>query len=286
MPRTPAQRKGDSLEAAVHSIEETILRLAPGFAEGTFKILNKHVVVTQGVHHEIDLFVVASMPTGYESTFIFECKNWQSKVGKNEIIVFSEKIAASAATRGFFVANSFSKDARAQAKKDARVKLLLASYMQPVVRLKFPQFIHIHLGKTDVHIQVGLARREGAVPAEQFVFAGKVLRVGGEAFPMESYVNQWAEHVRQEEVNIQKVGERADGPYTISIHATRSFNPGEAYVDEESVLHLALTGTAEVTVVRAAVLSIFEVASRGRLLKLGIDHAGLEIRADVVEIAE
>ena len=94
VPRTPAQRKGDSLEAAVHSIEETILRLAPGFAEGTFKILNKQVVVTQGVRHEIDLFVVASMPTGYESTFIFECKNWQSKVGKNEIIVFSENLTS------------------------------------------------------------------------------------------------------------------------------------------------------------------------------------------------
>ena len=63
---------------------------------------------------------------GYNSFFIFECKNWQEAVGKNEIIVFSEKADAVQAQGGFFVAKSFTADAQAQAKKNPRITLLIA----------------------------------------------------------------------------------------------------------------------------------------------------------------
>src|SRR5689334_20905416 len=58
---------------------------------------------------------------GYTVTFIFECKNWEDAVGKNEIIIFSEKIDAVSAQRGYFVAKSFTRDAEAQALKDPRM---------------------------------------------------------------------------------------------------------------------------------------------------------------------
>jgi hypothetical protein len=286
MPRTMAQKKGDSLEDAVRAIEETILQTAPGFAEGIFRIYNKRVVVTEGVRHEIDIFVAASLPNGYEATFIFECKNWKAVTGKNEVIIFSEKVAATGAMRGFLVAMSFSKDARAQARKDSRISLLLASHNQPVVHVQFPQFVHVHIGKTDAHVQVGFESRDGAITAEQLVVAGKVFRHGDEARLIEEYMNQWVDQVRHEQVNSQRVGERADGPYAIDLTATRTFNSGEASLDNEPVRRLTLAGRAEVTVIRATVLSIYDVSSRGRLLKIGIDHAGIEIRADVVELAQ
>ena len=71
------------------------------------------------VHHEIDVCVAVGAAKGYESVFLFECKNWADPVGKNEIIVFAAKIDAAVAQPGYFVAKQFTKDALAQAAKDA-----------------------------------------------------------------------------------------------------------------------------------------------------------------------
>src|SRR5260370_2401213 len=58
---------------------------------------------------------------------MFECKNWREVDGKNEIIIFSEKIDVSSATSGCFVAKSYTSDAVNQAKQDPRITLLLVA---------------------------------------------------------------------------------------------------------------------------------------------------------------
>src|SRR5258708_34425452 len=73
------------------------------------------------------LYLTADLAPGYKPIFIFECKNWKEAVGKNEIIVFSEKIDVSRATSGCFVAKSYTSDAVSQAKRDPRITLLLAA---------------------------------------------------------------------------------------------------------------------------------------------------------------
>ncbi len=98
-------------------IETTILKASPALTENRFTIENKKIIVAEGVRHEIDILVSVDLSNGYEATFVFECKNWEEKVGKNEIIVFSEKIKATQAQKGFFVARSFTADAQAQASK-------------------------------------------------------------------------------------------------------------------------------------------------------------------------
>ena len=117
MSKSSAHVKGNELEDAVRAIESHILKSAPNFSEGTFKIESKRVVTSGGVKHEIDIYVTASLAAGYEAIFIFECKNWEAKVGKNELIIFSEKISAVRAQKGFFVAKSYTRDAEAQALK-------------------------------------------------------------------------------------------------------------------------------------------------------------------------
>ena len=150
-----ARQKGDTLENTVREIESTILHTAPGFSEGTFRIQGKRIVVSDGVRHEIDVYVTAALPTGYEAIFVFECKNWQDKVGKNDIIVFSEKIKATNAQRGFFVAKSFTKDAVAQAEKDPRLELLTAEQLDPSSVLVPPNIISTHIGPTSVNVVFG-----------------------------------------------------------------------------------------------------------------------------------
>jgi hypothetical protein len=118
--------KGRELEIAVEAIEAVILESSPSLLGQPFQIERRKRINVDDVHHEIDIFVQVGAAKGYESTFIFECKNWEAPVGKNEIIVFSEKIDATVAQRGYVVAKGFTKDAFAQAAKDPRITTLYA----------------------------------------------------------------------------------------------------------------------------------------------------------------
>src|SRR5258708_15912576 len=85
----------------------------------------KKIIRVNGVRNEIDVYVTIDSADGYSSIYIFECKNWQDAVGKDQIVLFSKKIEVSQATRGYFVAKSFTSDAEAQAKQNHRLILLL-----------------------------------------------------------------------------------------------------------------------------------------------------------------
>jgi hypothetical protein len=121
MSATDSNQKGNVLESAVLAIEQAILRSVPTAAGQNQTIESRKLVNVDGVRHEIDVYVTVNFAHGYCAIFIFECKNWAQPVGKNEIIVFSEKIAAIGAAYGYFVARSFTSDARAQAEKDSRI---------------------------------------------------------------------------------------------------------------------------------------------------------------------
>ena len=60
----------------------------PGYTESSFRIEGKKIVRANGVRHEIDIYVSVILGTGYDAVFIFECKNQEEKVNKNDIIVF------------------------------------------------------------------------------------------------------------------------------------------------------------------------------------------------------
>jgi hypothetical protein len=65
----------------------------------SFLIESKKIINVEGVHHEVDIFVTIDLGNDYKSIFIFECKNWQDTVRKNDVIVFTEKISAANARR-------------------------------------------------------------------------------------------------------------------------------------------------------------------------------------------
>src|SRR6266852_7424166 len=126
MPMDTPQDKGDALENAVAAIEEVILQSSVGMGRKPI-VEKKKIIIVNEVRHEIDVYVTADFAPDYKPIFIFECKNWKEAVGKNEIIIFSEKIDVSRATSGCFVAKSYTSDAVNQAKQDPRITLLLAS---------------------------------------------------------------------------------------------------------------------------------------------------------------
>ncbi len=138
------QSKGRELETVVRQIEELILSSDPALKHSDLIFESNKILSIQGVRHEIDLFVQAKHPKGYDLTFIFECKNWKKPVGKNEIISFSEKLKVSAAQRGFFVAPKFTSDARAQAAQDPRMELVTVNreFTSMIDNLNFKSVSH------------------------------------------------------------------------------------------------------------------------------------------------
>lgn len=280
MKSTP-KKKGNDLEHAVRAIEDAILRTAPSYAEGTFKIQGNKVLVQDGVRHEIDVFVTVSLAAGYESTFIFECKNWNAKVGKNELIIFSEKIAVSGAQRGFFVAKTFTKDAQAQAKKDSRIQILTASHFEPVTRVQFPQLYFLNITATHADVEIRGFNVNGVLKEMQL--SGKPIVVSGTSTPADEYIRQMIERVRDTELNNHAA--LGEGVHEISFCETTSFNDGEAFIESKPIKTIAINGTAQVEVVLGSVLSVYEVQSRGRMLIVGASSHGIEIQAHVVEVA-
>jgi hypothetical protein len=282
MKSTP-KKKGNDLEQAVRAIEDAILRTAPGYAEGTFKIQGNRVFVQDGVRHEIDVFVTAYLAAGYESIFIFECKNWNAKVGKNELIIFSEKIAVSGAQRGFFVAKAFTKDAQAQAKKDARIQLLTATHFEPVTRVQFPQFHLLNITSTHANVEIRGFNASGATKEMQL--SGKTIVVNGTSSPANEYIQQMTERARDAKLNKTATQLLGEGAHEILFFEIAEFNEGEAFIESQPIKTIGINGTAQVEIVLGSVLSVYEVQSRGRMLIVGASGHGIEMQAHFVEVA-
>ncbi|MDD3878325.1 MAG: restriction endonuclease [Bacteroidales bacterium] len=118
------KQKGQELEDAVHAIEQHIFKTQPGLREADIIFERNKILYLKGAKNEIDLFAQANFGKDLNVTFIFECKNWNKKVGKNEIIIFSEKVSEINAQKGFFMAKSFTRDAVSRAKNDGRIDLV------------------------------------------------------------------------------------------------------------------------------------------------------------------
>jgi hypothetical protein len=136
--------KGDKLEKAVCEIEKLILRVAGIASLRQYEVIikPKHIEVIDGARYEIDLLVDLKNNYGYNSRYIFECKNVEKeKVGRSEISIFKDKIEVFNATEGFLVGTKFTKDAVNKANSVPKISIVKAKYIpdliyNPKVRLE------------------------------------------------------------------------------------------------------------------------------------------------------
>jgi hypothetical protein len=260
-------QKGDLLEKAVKAIEETILQESPGLKHDAFRIESKKLLFSDGVKHEIDLWVSVDVGKGYDAVFIFECKNWEDKVGKNEIIVFSEKIDVAAAQRGFFVAKSFTKDAVAQAAKDRRIQLLIVADL-PTENVPVPLEFHIVIMDA-ANIELTFKDRAMVKPGPQSKRI-KVTEVvfGGERLNIQPLSSKWAEKIWSERSRTFPSGTLPEGLYPVTSEGEMHFEPGQLVAEGHDIERVAYKCAFSARVVRPAIISYFNVESRGRSMQL------------------
>jgi hypothetical protein len=256
---------GNALESAVAAIEHHILNTSPSLREKTFLIESKKILLVDGVHHEIDVFVTIDLGEGYESVFIFECKNWKDAVGKNEIIIFEKKIEIARAQHGYFVAKSFTRDAESQAATNGRVSLLRASEYDPAITPR-PFDFHTNL-ISPIRAETTFLVRGGDHSSLK-TLDPKVAsaKLKGSVIDLCHYLNKWAEEAASKDVLHFRSEREKDGDYERDVTSGREFAPGEFIVDDGDIERAESSVRYNVHIVRPAIVSHFEVQSRGRVV--------------------
>ena len=280
---------GKELEEAVGAIETMILRSFPEYREDTFVIQTRKVVTVGGVRHEIDIWVEIDLGKEYKSVFIFECKNWKAKVSKNEVIVFSEKVKVVQAQRGFFIARSFTKDARSQARKDLRTELLLAKKHDPGGVIVPFDFHVINREKTDVMVTV---YERGIGPdaphqCQPIDISPAEVALHGQSLDLSAYVQDWASQVADEREKHFPSGTLPEGTYNLEATEERHYAPKQFVLNGRDIERVVLKVSFRVRLVRPPVVSDYEVETRGRILSLApiqLDAGGV-LQAGFIAIA-
>jgi len=259
-----SQAKGDALENAVAAIEEVILQSSVGM--GRKPIIEKKKIITVNmVRHEIDVYVTADLAPGYKPVFIFECKNWKEAVGKNEIIIFSEKIDASSATSGCFVAKSYTSDAVNQAKQDPRITLLLAAERDPHGGAETFQFFTRSPEMTRLDVTM-FKRGSIGLDAKLISPEASELECLGQPANFRAQLTIWSMQVCHGDLMAFFEEAVPAGIYQRTVNGELSFGPGEVSLNHEEVERFAFHVEYKVTVAQVPVVSHFEVKSRGRCI--------------------
>lgn len=262
--RRTAAEKGNALEEAVGLIESLILSVDPGASEKAFTIEYKKILVVDGVRHEMDLYVTVHFAPGYQSIFIFECKNWAEPVGKNEIIIFSEKVKAVGAAHGYFVATAFTADAKAQAKKDNRLTLRYAVEHDPLQTLSWIN--HYDAVQRYYSLQIEIYAREGQV---QGPTSGSLqVQYNGDTTDFHTLLIPWARDQAREPLK-HFASERAAGVYDFDVDFVRVFFPGNLRILGEDIDLIHVLAKTTVEIYRAPLASSFEIESRGKVISWG-----------------
>jgi hypothetical protein len=261
---TPLE-KGNELENAVKAIEHVILQSSPSLEKASFLIESKKIVVIEGVRHEIDVWVEIDHGKGYKSIFIFECKNWKDSVGKNEIIIFSEKIDAVQAQCGFFVAKSFTKDAGAQANKDKRISLFSAKEHSPE-NTPTPFNFHFVLEEnkhSDLFFKVRNFDRKVKLDIDNIK-----CQLKDKTIDLNNYIQDWIKDCADKRTRTFPSGEKAEGVYELEADDERCFGESELVCNKKEIEKITLHVTFSVRILRPGIASHYEVESRGRMLSL------------------
>jgi Restriction endonuclease len=258
-------QKGNKLEKAVELIEHAILKTNPSLKEVTFVFEPKKIFIIDDIRHEIDLYVEIDLGHNYKSVFIFECKNWEEAVGKNEIIVFSEKIKATQAQRGYFIAKSFGKYAIAQAKLDLRIVLLKAG------ELPFEPFdlSNFHFIAPELkHIDINLGSKSFDPDNSPILNPSELTaELYGEPLNFLPYVNELGKSIMQERLDREPTGSLSQGTYDYEAEGEFDFEEGTLIVNGISIQKLKLGVKFSNAVLKPRLISSFDIESRGRIIQ-------------------
>ena len=258
----PSLEKGNELECAVGLIESFILQKNPNLKNSSFTIEKKKTIIVDEVRHEIDLYVEINLGDDYKSVFIFECKNWEKPIGKNEIIIFSEKIDVSQATKGYFIAKEFTQYAIAQSKKDKRIELLKTTN-QLTELIDFPHFHSICTILDTVSIIFNTGDSEGKVETLNV----ESITYKNVPIDFHKFAEVFGQSVMHEKVNNEPTASLSDDQYLYSSEKIFNLDVNTLLVNNISIKKFKVIVKFTLIVKKPKIISKFDVEKRGRIIE-------------------
>jgi len=262
------RRKGPGLERAIEFLERTILNEVPSLSDKSYDIYTNRIIIVDGVKHEIDIWVEFDIGSGYKSIFIFETKNWKKKIGKNDMIIFSEKISAATAQKGFFVAKAFTKYAIAAAKRDHRIQVLPLETefldnesMDTLIRT----FHRVILDRANVNTQVRFVTQTGTQnePGKQIEIQTATLN--GYPINVSEYIGPRIQQIVIDHVNSLPTADLPDGVYTYDLSEEILLASDHLVINDIERYKVQLQITYQIEVIPPPIVSKYDVAKRGRI---------------------
>lgn len=258
-----ARKTGKELERAVRFIQQRILQSAPKFKGTEFTIESNKIVTVSGVRHEIDVLVKTHPDSQYQSTWIFECKDWKKPVGKKEISDLKEKVRAVAANHAFLVAKKISRDAAASIAQDNRLSYIPATdnFLSPFNNL---QLVHASFDLQPIRISI---KQRGTPPkANPDILDWRNCKCHSEGKILEliDYIRPFVD-----DLVVRQDPETMDKHMQIGTHLDRRaerlvFDDGELTFNEMPIQQMDIEVQFFITVERQKLLSKFELKNQGR----------------------
>jgi hypothetical protein len=264
-----SNEKGKYLEDAVEIIERLIISQNPALSLSVITIERRKIVIESGVKHEIDLYIKADPGNSYDSVYIFECKDWEKVVGKNEIIVFKRKIDVTKAQKGFFIANSFSKDAIAEAALDKRIELVDFKkgsnfeelFQIPIIPQRF-------LNTTAIHVNARKTKNS-TDKEEKIDVSSAILKHKGEIVNMKDFFTKIAQEAAWEKVNTERPQNfDLDKKHELKTIKELEFTEGELLIDDKNVGYLEVHTSFTFQISHPKILTVYDISKRGRTARL------------------
>ena len=110
---------------------------------------------------------------------------------------------------------------------------------------------------------------------------GKTFTLGGKEMLITDYLNAWMKQLYQDRLLWFQTAHLVEGIHPMVADGQRSFAPGECLIDGRDIEHVRLFVEFGVQIIRPAVISDFEVATRGRVIRL----AKINIRDLLIDTA-
>lgn len=278
-------KKGRALETAVKLIQEAILEADPQTRGSRFSIETNRLETVSGVRHEIDVFVKTLPGSDYEASWIFECKNWRAPVDKNEVIVFSEKVEAVRANRGFLVAKALTKDAEAQLALQPRLRFIPCSD-DFLSCLSGAEVVHSVIDVLPITIKI---KQRGVPPSDHprtLDWKALTCRLNNRPLDFRSFVKSEVDRLVREAQDRNAAEYQYEGIHWGQNDSLVEFADGELSIDDMEVEYLVIPIKFFIRVCVRKVVSKFELQGKGRAFgfePIDLPESGMQLNIHLVE---
>jgi len=145
-------------------------------------------------------------------------------------------------------------------------------------------FHAIEVGETKVVVNIrGVEATRDSAPVLVDPITSS-FRLSGAQSSLSDYVTAWVNETRSARCNRFPSGTAGEGTHALAFRDERTFAIGELVVNDMPVKSIELTGTVQVHVAKAIVVSAFEVAKRGRVITVNVDIPAGQIKAHFVQV--